>query len=775
MIPDGRLSAKPVRGGWINPYTGRLVESQHWGPVALQDPSQGLLVRLWTARVDDKDVLISAEGVAEVVLYSHSARLTAVSLAFNQNGDPHLTLIDTNGTAWLRWYDPTLPGMAMTALPADHLYPILTFDDARQFAVDSSDVILSYVRADVLRYRIQRERFLVEHTPPVGEGGAPLAVAGKPLLHVSMNAKQRLQWTFLNTDNWAMNPAHVLYYARTHPEIGREPKANMNDASYRAAADKLYEEGFGICTSYDPSAESLEEFEGRICRLIGGSVSRDLVDGQYYLDLARGDYDVDDLPVVTDDDIISFEAQPSTLDGAVNSVSVKYFDPCRREDVMTPSVQALGLIDAFGVIHQTMEYPEIPSGALALIVAERDVRTTATPTIPFNLVVMPDAVRAIRPNRHFRLQAPKHGIEDMVCLLGEKQAGTLKSGAMRIKATQDIYSLPQTSFVEVEPGVDTRPDPTPYPITQQAALEAPYIELVQRLDRANLDVLPADAGYLLVVADRPQQGGHNYNVAVAAGGADYAGEATGDWCPVAVVAGDPAVDEIDQLATVIPIADFVRAEQLTMGSAALWDGEIVRIDAVDVLAGTVTVGRACADTIPTRHAAGSHIWAYDDAAASDLVEYAEGEIIGIKLLTNTGTARLDPAEATPMSVEFAGRAARPYPPAAVRINGLAWPAEIADTAQVTWVHRDRLAQADKLVDQALPSIGPEAGVTYTVRWYLDDVLVNTAESIAGDSASFVPAAAGTLRIEIESVRGGLVCLQLWQHTMAYTPPPPPEE
>ena len=772
MIPDDQLSASPVPGAWINPYTGRLDVSQHWGPVALQDPSQGLLVRLWTARIDDTDVLISADGVAETALYSHSARLTSVSLAFNQNGDPHLTLIDSTGAAWLRWYDPTLPGMSTTALPADHLYPILTLDDARQFNVGNSDVILSYVRAGVLRYSMQRERFAVEHTPPVGVGGSPLSVEGKPLLHVSMNAKLRVQWTFLNTDNWAMNPAHMLYYARTHSEIGREPIANINDASYRLAADKLYNEGFGLCTSYDPTAESLEEFEQRICNLIGGSVSRSLVDGQYYLDLARGDYDIDSLPVITDDDILSFSAQPSTLDSAINSVSVKYFNPCTKEDVITPAVQALGLVDAFGVIHQTNEYPEIPSGALALIVAERDLRNTVTPTIVFELTCMPDAVRALRPNSYFRLQAPKHGIADMVCLLGEKQAGTLKSGAMRIKATQDIYSLPATSFSGIEPGVDTRPDPTPYPVTLQAAMEAPYIELVQRLDRANLDVFPADAGYLLAVADRPAQGGNNYSLATASDGSDYVASASGDWCPVATVAGDPAADVVSAQATSIPVSSITRVAQITLGSAALWDAEIVRIDAIDEATGIITIGRGCADTVAVGHAAGSCIWFYDEAASSDMTEYTDGETIDIKLLTNTGTAQLDADAATAMPLEFVGRAARPYPPAAVTINNQIAPVAIAETADVAWAHRDRRAQADQLVDQTVASIGPEPGTTYTARWYLDSTLVNTADGITGNSASYTPTADGQLTIEVESKRDGLTSLQLYRHVMAYTVVPP---
>lgn len=446
------------------------------------------------------------------------------------------------------------------------------------------------------------------------------------------------------------NPAHALYYARTHADLGREPVANMNDASYRAAADRLYAEGFGICWTLDPSSESLEEFEDRICRLIGGSVSRSLTDGRYHLDLARDGYNIDSLPVITDDDILDLKIQSPTLDGAVNSLSVKYFDPDKKEEIVTPPVQALALIDAFGTIHQTVEYPEIPTGALAALIAERDLRAGCTPKFVLELTVIPDAVLNIRPSMHFRLKAPKRRIADMVLILGEKQAGTLRSGAVKATATQDVYGLPATAFVQVEPGVDTTPDPTAHPVVEQAAFEAPYIEVVQRLDRANLDVIPPDAGYLLAVAAQPAAGGKNFDLVVADAGGEYLAEATGEWSPLAVVAGAAGDPQIGPGERIVPVSSIKRADEVVVGSAAVWGGEIVRVDAIDASAGTVTLGRGCADTVAASHPRGSLIWFYDDSAVSDLVERSDGEVADIKLLTNTGTSQADPALTTALSI-----------------------------------------------------------------------------------------------------------------------------
>lgn len=566
------------------------------------------------------------------------------------------------------------------------------------------------------------------------------------------------------TNSGAMNPAHVLYYARTNSDIGRSPIASMNDASYRAAADTLFAEGFGICTSYDPGAESLEEFEQRIGKLIGGSVNLSLLDGQYYLDLARGDYVLDDLPVLTDDDILEFSEQPSVMDGAVNSVSVKYFDPQRKEAIITSPVQALALVEEFGTIHQGSEYPEIPTGALAARVAERDLRAYVTPTRALELTTTRKPY-TWRPNTYFRLQAPKRGIADMVCILGGKESGTLRSGAMRINAAQDIYSLPLSSFVEVEPGVDTRPPQTPVPVTLQHAFEVPYIEVVQRLSRADLAALPGDVGYLMAVAADPATS-RDYTIRVATAGGAYTDVGLGEWCPTALV-----VEEADFLSLDFTLSDGKGLEQVTVGSGAFWGSELVRVDAINPATGVIRLGRACGDTVPVRHAAGTRIWFYADAVAADTTEYSSGEEISVKLLTNTGSQQLAEPLATPMSVVFDQRQLRPYAPGGFTINGAPYPASAFGPISIGAAHRDRVLQADQLVDTTATDIGPEPGTTYTVRFYADGVLEYTAVGITTFPAIYSPIGDCLLRIELEAVRDGLTSWQAHVHEIDYTVAP----
>lgn len=563
----------------------------------------------------------------------------------------------------------------------------------------------------------------------------------------------------------AINPAHVLYDSRTCSDMGREPTGNINTASLEAAADTLYAEGFGICPKWDPASESVEEFEQRICKLIGGSFNRSLEDGQWYLDLARGDYVLEDLPILTDDDILDFKEQPSTLDSAINSVSVRYFDPEKKETIVTPPVRALGLVSAFGTIHQTYDCPEIPTAGLATRVAQMKLMATATPTRLYELVTT-RRTYAWRPNQYFRLQSIKRGIADMVCIVGDKQSGTLKSGGIRMKATQDIYGLPSTSFVQVEPGVDPRPQQTPAAITLQRCIEAPYIEVVAAMTRANLDALPDDAGFALAVAAAPAAE-LDFTMMVAPDGGSYANVARGQWAATATVV-EAADDRTDADFT---LANGKRLDQVTVGMAALWDNEIVRVDAIDAGAGTITLARGCADTVPApSHAAGSRLWFYEVGAAGDATEYTAAETIDVKLLANTGSQQLPIGSATPMALTFDQRLARPYAPGKVRIDGSAWPATVTGEFAVTWAHRDRILQADQLLDTEAASVGPEETVRYALQLINDatDAVLVEKLDIAGDTATVDLTASGNVRLLLYAISDLGESWQRHEHVFAFT-------
>jgi hypothetical protein len=304
----------------------------------------------------------------------------------------------------------------------------------------------------------------------------------------------------------------------------------------------------------------------------------------------------------------------------------------------------------------------------------------------------------------------------------------------------------------------------PVAIAAQVAFEAPYLDVCTRLPRAELEALPADVGFLAAAAADPARS-RDFALLVAPSGGDYVDRGLGDFCPSATVVEAGRRDGTQRDFT---LANAQGLASVEVGDPVIWGSEWCRVDALDTTALTITLGRACADTTPQEHAAGERLYFYRDGAAYDPTERVDGEADDVKLLTNTGSDRLDAAYATPLAITFASRQSRPYPPAQLRINTLPAPAYLYGALTVEWVHRDRLLQADQLVDTEEAGIGPEAGTTYTVRTYVDGVLDDTQAGITGTSATVNPSASGNVRIEVEAERDGAASWQAQVREFAYT-------
>ena len=67
-----------------------------------------------------------------------------------------------NGISKLYWYDSSLAMQVIDSYPLIR-NPRVSLDDKRRFNVANSDIVFAYQREDKLCYRVQRERFGVEH------------------------------------------------------------------------------------------------------------------------------------------------------------------------------------------------------------------------------------------------------------------------------------------------------------------------------------------------------------------------------------------------------------------------------------------------------------------------------------------------------------------------------------------------------------------------------------------------------------------------------------
>lgn len=570
----------------------------------------------------------------------------------------------------------------------------------------------------------------------------------------------------------AMNPAHIVYECLTNPEWGMGYDAGIiDDASFRAAADTFFNEGLGLCIQW-VKQDSIESFIQLVLDHAGANLVEDRRTLLWKLIPLRGDYDIETLPVFSDAPeagqgrIIDLERfERSSLPDATNELSVTYTDYKTGKDGSI-TVQNLAAVQGAGrVISQSRNYPGIPTPELALRTALRDLRALTSGLAKVQMAVDRSGYDLL-PGSVFRWSWSPDGIESMVLRVVNIDYGSLTDGRVRLECVEDVFGLPATTYGKVEPVGWVEPDISAQPSPAVLAFEAPYRELVQTIGRSEAQSLPQETGYVGAVAARAPGVNLSYQLYTRTGTDDYADSGSGEWTPTGTLQAD-----IGPTATSITLTAASDLEQVGLGETAMLGSdeaaEIVRVDGITD--STITIARGCLDTVPRSWPAGTRFWGYDQYTASATTEYTDGETVDVKALTRTASDLLDETLAPGDSVVMASRAARPYPPGKLRItdtvaSNVAYPSECIGALTVSWAHRDRLLQDDQVIDASEASIGPEAGTTYNVRFYLDGVLQSTQAGISGTSStSYTMPANGLGRVEVEAVRDGLTS---WQAAFA---------
>lgn len=560
------------------------------------------------------------------------------------------------------------------------------------------------------------------------------------------------------TGRQGMNPAHILYQSVTDSWLGDEAPATINDASFRAAANRFYAEGLGLCTLWVPGSESLEQFQQRICDVAGCNLTRSPIDGRWELLPVRADYDLAALPILAEDEILRYEEEPATLDEAVNQVIVEWFDPVAKEDRSTGPVRSLGGIRrAGGVVGEVAAYPEVPYEPLAIRLAARNLNSRSQPQRRIPLRTTP-VTRLWMPGQRFRLQVPRRGIADMVCRVGEIDRGTLRSGAVDLVAIQDTFAMRDTSYVQPEPGEGQDTPAPPQPATARVD-EMPYPLLAERMTPADLANLGQEDGYLAAMAT-PAGEEQAYTLELDAGGG-WEPETDAGWSASARAAGAHGRND-----TVVAVTHLRNMGEVAPGAMVLWDAEVCRLDALDLVGGTLTVARGCADTVAAEHAAGSTLWVVteDDAVAES--RFVDGQSVDARLITRTATEELPSGSAPTIATTLDARQARPFPAGKLKING-AFDLEDANgplPLSIQWQGRDRLALGPVLVDHEAAGTA-EAGTTWQVRGYEDGILMHSAGPLDSPDTTWLPTATSRVRVEVDAYRDGLANWQSQWHEL----------
>lgn len=149
------------------------------GGVAINDPTQGRMVRVWMCYLNGQDVNVAPqiEGTPVTTVFTATGLIKQLSLGFDSNMSPVIAYTEDD-IVKLRWFN------TLTSLFQTDSYPLAvngrcSTDEKRAGLDGLSDVIFSYVESGVLYYRQQRDRYLTAYVVGAVPAGFKLRITGK--------------------------------------------------------------------------------------------------------------------------------------------------------------------------------------------------------------------------------------------------------------------------------------------------------------------------------------------------------------------------------------------------------------------------------------------------------------------------------------------------------------------------------------------------------------------------------------------------------------------
>ena len=164
-LPSNAASSTAISAPFLAPddiIRSSLLVDYELAGADVNDPSQGLQVQNWEARLSGNAMQCKPVSGSTWTTITSVASVTELALAFDQNMRPAVAYV-AGGVAYFYWYDTT-PAAYVTTTLTSATSPICSMDDKRLAESQSRDMILCYIRAGTVYYRQQRDRFTIERS-----------------------------------------------------------------------------------------------------------------------------------------------------------------------------------------------------------------------------------------------------------------------------------------------------------------------------------------------------------------------------------------------------------------------------------------------------------------------------------------------------------------------------------------------------------------------------------------------------------------------------------
>jgi len=262
--------------------------------------------------------------------------------------------------------------------------------------------------------------------------------------------------------NYEINPIHWLRECHTDTEWGLGySTAIFDDDTLKAAADVIYDEGFGLCIKWEGD-QSLEDHVKDVLRYINAVIREDHSTGMLDIKLIRDDYILGDLEEFDKTDINAVEDfSRGTIHKVPDVTYVKYWNMIDNLPVSIPC-HDMGLVSSQNemLIPNNVDYTGVVNDDLAGRLAARDQHQISA--FPATMKIKGKRTMShLMKGDVFKLAWPPLGIVSMVVRVIAPHYGTLTDGEVSFDCAEDIFGM-KDSLYGVPPATgwdDTVDDP----------------------------------------------------------------------------------------------------------------------------------------------------------------------------------------------------------------------------------------------------------------------------------------------------------------------------
>lgn len=548
------------------------------------------------------------------------------------------------------------------------------------------------------------------------------------------------------------NGAHIIYEALTNVDWGLGLPSNLlNDTSFRDTADSLFTENFGLSLLFSQQSK-VEEFIQIILAHISAVLYVDRTTGQFTLKLVR-EPTAPELSnaIIFDEsntDLTNSFQRPSFAE-MINEVVIKYRPQGTLKDSAI-TLQDLGAIQSqIGNVSQTVHFPGIDNAEIASRVGIREIRQYSTPLAKIRITVNRDGWE-VNPGDIIKYSSTEYGVSNLVVRVFSVNYGTLVKGKIIIDGTEDIYALPQTSYLTNQPSGWTDPVQAAQAVTIAKLEELPYYEIANNFSPGDIATFDQFTAFLQIMAVNPPIATPSYQLWLSPDNTapNHSFDIDGSYTPSVEISQnmDIPTNDSDQI---ISVQDFTGAfSSIGLNTYAYLNDEVLQIIDIDFGLATIELRRGVLDSVPQTHSIGDRIYFTENEDTQATPEYFgdptidTGDTTYARLLVQTDIDTLDVASAPQESFTFNGRQSRPLPPTFMKIESLFFPAVITQLVinelNTTWNSRDRLLQITSSLNHFYTTDdvnAPEENSRFQIQFLSENDELLTVRDIVGTLAT----------------------------------------